>query len=86
MGEHGRALELHQTDLEIGHRLGDKPAQIRACANIGATFESLKEFGSAKSYNDQLLNLSTLVNDRAAKIKAYSNLGKELIRESVNVV
>ena len=77
MGEHDTALKYHMLDLEIGQRSGDKPAQIRACGNIGATYEAMKDWDKAGSYHDQLLNIATLVNDREAKIKAFSNLGKE---------
>ena len=76
MGEHTTALEYHVLDLEIGQRIGDKPSQIRASSNIGATYEALRELDKARSYHDQLLNIATLVNDREAKIKAFSNLGK----------
>ena len=76
MGDHTTALEYHLLDLEIGQRISDKPAQIRASANIGATYEALREFNKAGSYHDQLLNIATLVNDREAKIKAFSNLGE----------
>ena len=75
MGEFTRSLEYHQMDLNIGQKIGDKAAQMRACANIGATYEALKDYDSARSYHDQLLNIATLVNDREAKIKAFSNLG-----------
>ena len=34
------------------------------------------DYDKAGSYHDQLLNIATLVNDREAKIKAFSNLGK----------
>ena len=63
-------------DLSIGQKIGDKAAQMRACANIGATYEALADYDSARSYHDQLLNIATLVNDREAKIKAFSNLGR----------
>ena len=76
MGENNTALEYHQMDLDIGQKIGDKAAQMRACANIGATYEALKDYSSARSYHDQLLNIATLVNDREAKIKAFSNLGR----------
>ena len=77
MGQTSTALQYNQMDLNIAKKLGDKTAQIRACANIGATIESLKEFDKAKSYHEQLLNVATLVNDRVSKIKAFSNLGKD---------
>lgn len=76
MGQPSTALDYHLLDLEIGQRIGDKSAQIRACANIGETYEALGELEKAGSYHDQLLNIATLVNDREAKIKAFSNLGK----------
>ena len=69
-------------DLSIGQKIGDKAAQMRACANIGATYEALADYDSARSYHDQLLNIATLVNDREAKIKAFSNLGR-LSRQSL---
>ena len=77
MGQSSTALQYHQMDLNIAQKLGDKTAQIRACGNIGATFESLKEYDKAKSYHEQLLNIATLLNDRVSKIKAFSNLGKD---------
>ena len=76
MGEFTTSLEFHQLDLSIGQKIGDKAAQMRACANIGATYEALADYDSARSYHDQLLNIATLVNDREAKIKAFSNLGR----------
>ena len=76
MDQHDQALKYHMLDLEIGQRIGDKPAQIRASGNIGATYESMGDYDKAGSYHDQLLNIATLVNDREAKIKAFSNLGK----------
>ena len=76
MGQHDTALEYHMLDMEIGQRIGDKAAQIRASGNIGATYEAMKDFDKAGSYHDQLLNIATLVNDREAKIKAFSNLGR----------
>ena len=43
MGQHTTALDYHLLDLEIGQRIGDKTAQIRASANIGETYEALGE-------------------------------------------
>ena len=76
MGQQTTALDYHLLDLEIGQRVGDKTAQIRASVNIGETYEALGELEKAGSYYDQLLNIATLINDREAKIKAFSNLGK----------
>ena len=56
--------------------IGPQTPSPRACANIGATFESLKQHSTATSYHEQLLSVATLVNDRAAKIAAYSSLGQ----------
>ena len=85
MGQAATALDFHLLDLDIGQRTGDKAAQIRACANIGAAYEAMGEFDKAGSYHDQLLNIATLVNDREAKIKAFSNLGEE-IRHDITMV
>ena len=64
---------LHIISISL---LVHKPPSPRACGNIGATFESLKQHSTATSYHEQLLSVATLVNDRAAKIAAYSSLGQ----------
>jgi hypothetical protein len=62
--------------------LGDRAAQVRACANLATTYEALKDYEKAKSYQEQNLNIATLVNDRVAKIKALGNLGKTIDRST----
>ena len=67
-----------QAHLSIATRLGDRGAQVVACANLATTYEAIKDYDQAKSYQEQNLSIATLVNDRIAKIKALGNLGKDL--------
>jgi len=55
--------------------VGERAAEGRAYTNIGAAYDSLRDFEKAIEYHELYLSIAKEVGDTAGKATAYCNLG-----------
>lgn len=78
LGDDEAALLCYLTALRIRQKSGQQYATIPLLNNIGAIYQSRKDYQSAADYFRQSLELSTLANDRPRMANTLTNLGKVL--------
>lgn len=78
LGDDEAALLCYLTALRIRQKLALPYATIPLLNNIGAIYQSRKDYKSAAGYFRQSLELSTLANDRPRMANTLTNLGKVL--------
>lgn len=70
-----KAVEYYKANLQLMVELQDRPAQGRACGNLGNTYYLLGNFRQAIIYHEQRLKIAREFGDKAAERRANSNLG-----------
>lgn len=86
MGDLEGALKLHLHDLELCDSLGIATLQARACGNLAAVYESLRNYNESIRHFEKQLALSS---DRLTKAYACEALGRIFhtigqIQQSIN--
>lgn len=70
------ALQYHQLDLDISQANDHKEGQIRAMANIGATYEGMDDMDKALIAHENYLDLALQTNDITAQTRSLGGLGE----------
>lgn len=74
-----KAVQYYERNLEIVRKLGDRPAEGRACGNLGNTYYLLANFSEAIKCHEERLVVAKEFGDKAAERRAHSNLGNTYI-------
>jgi tetratricopeptide (TPR) repeat protein len=75
LGEHQRAIELHEQHLDIARELGDRRGEGQALGNLGIEYAGLREFRRAVDLFEQCLPIMREIGDRRGEGMALGNLG-----------
>lgn len=65
----------HRQNLQLTRVLADRPAEGRACGNLGNVHYLMGNFEEAIGYHDKRLEIAKEFGDLNAQRRAFTNLG-----------
>ena len=76
LGEVQKSIGLHENQLDICMKIGDRGGEGAAYGNLGIAYKSLGEYRKAIEYHQKALEIAKEIGDRRGQGAAYGNLGK----------
>lgn len=74
-GEHEKALQFAQRDVDAARERGDRPRESRALGNLGLAYHVLGRYEEAMTYQQRSLELARANGNKRAEAAALCNSG-----------